>query len=162
MDTLTGLANRRELVRRMDEEMKRSARSGQAFSVLLIDVDHFKQINDQYGHETGDRVLQQMADRLYSQVRETDVAGRWGGEEFLVLLPFTDLQGAVRIGEKLCSTIADTPFKPDHRSMGLTITAGAAQYHEEEDSGAADLLRRADGALYDGKAAGRNRVVAES
>lgn len=161
LDTLTGLANRRELVRRLDEEMKRSARSGQPFAVLLIDVDHFKEINDRFGHEAGDQVLQQIADRLFEAVRETDVAGRWGGEEFLVLLPFTDLQGAGRIGEKLRTAIADEPFRHDHRGIALTITVGAAQYHEEEDTGGADLLRRADAALYSGKSGGRNRVTTE-
>ncbi|MFT3858806.1 MAG: diguanylate cyclase [Aquabacterium sp.] len=156
-DGLTGLYNRRAADDRMDEECARHQRYGQAFSLLLLDIDHFKRINDSFGHAVGDEALRHVAHCLTALCRDADFVARFGGEEFLVLLPQTHLEGAVQAGEKLRLAIAalDVP-QVGH----VTVSIGAAELSGGMPTSLRDLLKRADDALYEAKAGGRNRVVA--
>jgi diguanylate cyclase (GGDEF)-like protein len=153
-DSLTGLANRRKLESDMHVLISSARRHGQPFAVALVDVDHFKVVNDTFGHPAGDHVLRTIADRLSSTLRVEDVGGRWGGEEFLFLLPMTDMEGALVVGERLRSRVACEPVVlPSGLELDVRISVGVAAGTD------ADLLARADAALYRAKAAGRNLVT---
>lgn len=156
-DPLTGCFNRRELQRRLNEEIQRSNRSGIAFSCLCIDVDHFKAINDSYGHVIGDEVLRRLADTIGGRIRSTDCLCRSGGEEFTLLLSCSDRQAALSLAEQLRSSVASLQIPAENDSIAVTISIGVAAYRPTQDL-AESLLRRADLALYRAKAAGRNRV----
>lgn len=153
-DKLTELANRRHLEQRGETEVARAIRYHAPLSVLLIDLDHFKLINDREGHHMGDQVLVEVAKVIRNSVRVTDLPGRWGGEEFLVLIPNTPAEQAVTLAEKLRRTIAERRF-PCERTVSASI--GIADHQNTETL--EDMLRRADTALYKAKQAGRNRVV---
>jgi diguanylate cyclase (GGDEF)-like protein len=155
-DALTHLANRRALEERLTDEALRSKRSGRGFAVVLADIDRFKDVNDRFGHNAGDRVLRELAKRLHEGVRTIDLAGRWGGEEFLVVLPCTDLEGARELAEKLRRTAGATPVTVDEDEISLTLTLGVAVHQHGSFE---ETVRRADAALYRGKRAGRDRVV---
>ena len=155
-DALTGLANRREVEERLREEVLRSDRSRRELSLLMLDVDHFKQVNDRHGHETGDQVLQHLAAILRDSTRALDLVGRWGGEEFVVVLPETPPEGARVVAESIRQTLRRRPCRVGGAELPVTVTIGLAAYRGE---GSAELLRRADEALYAGKHAGRDRVV---
>lgn len=155
-DALTGLANRRRLDQMLDQEWRRSGRSEHALSLILVDVDHFKAVNDRFGHAVGDSVLVEFADLLRRGVRGTDLAGRWGGEEFMVICPDTLLQGAQALAQKLCDAIAAHGFATiGHK----TASFGVAALNPSEELPA--LVERLDAALYRSKNAGRNRVSVE-
>jgi diguanylate cyclase len=158
-DELTGLVNRRHMSALLEQERQRCVRSGRLFSVATIDIDHFKAVNDHYGHAVGDEVLRTFARQAPQALRGTDVLARWGGEEFVVLLPETALSAA-RIGvERLRGRIAATPMA--HLSGGpirVTVSAGLAEHIAGES--VAQTVERTDRALYDAKAQGRNRTVA--
>ncbi len=132
-------------------------------SILITDIDHFKSINDTYGHDAGDEVLREFADRLRSCIRGVDLACRFGGEEFVVVMPDTDLGIASRVAERIRRRIAGEPFQIDRgeRSIEVTISIGLAALHGAEDL-PATILKRADEALYRAKRSGRNRVVSEA
>jgi len=155
-DGLTGLCNRRTLERRLPEILDEARRSGQPAALLVIDIDHFKRVNDSEGHLAGDVALRAVATRLQSGLRAGQTVGRWGGEEFLVLAPDTDHPGGLELGERLRSVVGWEPVAiSEQKSIPITVSVGMA-------SGAADplqLLRQADDALYAAKAGGRNRVV---
>jgi len=153
-DSLTGLWNRRHFVDQLEFSRQRKRQHEVDYSLMILDADNFKQINDQFGHETGDKVLVMLATVLTQRVRGSDSVCRWGGEEFIVLLPQTGLENAQRLAESLRSTIAEQR-RPDLPPVSVSI--GVAQHHLEEST--ESLLRRADTALYQAKAAGRNRVV---
>lgn len=158
-DPLTLLPNRRYLMTQLAQEAARSARSGRTFSIVLLDIDHFKRINDLHGHDVGDRTLRGVAVLLAAHARNADVIGRWGGEEFLLLLPDQPLAAAAEVAERLREMVALHPFD----TVGdTTASFGVAEY-QVDGVGAGetvhDLLRRADRALYEAKALGRNRVV---
>jgi diguanylate cyclase (GGDEF)-like protein len=159
-DSLTGLANRRKLHSLLDAETARFQRHGQCFSVVLCDIDHFKQINDSYGHEVGDEVLRQVARALAAQVRRADTVCRWGGEEFVVLLPQTELMEAMQCAERLRRCIEVLHEQP---ALGLprrvTLSLGVA-VHPRHGDDQTSLFAAADKALYEAKHAGRNRVCA--
>jgi diguanylate cyclase (GGDEF)-like protein len=155
-DELTGAYNRRFLMETLARERSRSERLAVAFSVCLIDIDHFKSVNDSLGHGAGDAVLQHFAALAPRGLRGIDTFGRFGGEEFLIVMPGTDRQGAIAAGERVRAATAASTFGDLGRQ--LTITVGVATYAKGEDVTA--LLARADQALYQGKNAGRNRVVA--
>lgn len=153
-DPLTGISNRLRLDHVLEEELARSSRSGANFSVILLDLDHFKSVNDLHGHQTGDRVLVALAGKLQEGIRELDVVGRWGGEEFLVICRGTDLPGAVTLAEKLRGIIASHVFPVVGAKTG---SFGVASHHAAETIDA--LIARADSALYQAKLKGRNLVV---
>ncbi|NLV57578.1 MAG: GGDEF domain-containing protein [Clostridiales bacterium] len=157
-DSLTGLYNRRYLHERFEEMMKRYRRNGSIFSVIMCDIDMFKSINDQYGHECGDSVLIHVSDQLSANCRESDVIARWGGEEFLLLLPDTDREGAKVLAEKLRTVLAGKEYKWNHHNLEVTMTFGVAQYSGAEDI--QETIRKADMALLQGKNNGRNQIVA--
>jgi diguanylate cyclase (GGDEF)-like protein len=157
-DLLTDLANRRHLEQRLEEAASLIKRHGGDYAVLLLDVDNFKKINDGLGHHGGDVVLRAVAERLRTVVRREDLAGRWGGEEFLVLLPTTDLAGALALAERVRAAIAEDPVTvPGAEPWPVTVSVGAAAGLSDDVEG---LLSRADAALYAAKAGGRDRVVA--
>ena len=141
--------------------MKRAAAGNIPLSVIAVDIDHFKQVNDKYGHEAGDRVLQQFAERIQENVRPKDIVCRPGGEEFLVIMPETTGELAGRAAERIRRSIAADRFALDGNGndvIEVTVSAGVAAYQGEQDT-VADILRRADAALYRAKTSGRNRVT---
>jgi diguanylate cyclase (GGDEF)-like protein len=152
-DPLTQLANRRHALDCATMEIKKAQRQGTPLSFVLMDLDHFKSINDSYGHEKGDLVLQRVATVLNRLCRQTDVVSRFGGEEFLLILPDTDLSGAASNAEKIRTALEHAGSD----TVRMTASFGVAQWREVE-SAFKDTLRRADRALYEAKAAGRNRV----
>lgn len=156
-DPLTRAFNRRQLYRAMEDEVVRAERSGELFSLLLLDVDHFKAINDEYGHDIGDHVLKKLVEVLSGLIRRTDTLSRWGGEEFAILLPGARCSGASRVAEALRTGIEQTPFG---LARPVTISIGLAEYNPGNT--AANLIRDADLALYRAKQGGRNRVVTEA
>ncbi|MER3414941.1 MAG: diguanylate cyclase response regulator [Gemmataceae bacterium] len=160
-DELTGHFNRRYITARLEEEVARSARYGTPLSIVLADVDHFKRINDMFGHLVGDQALKAVANLFRSCQRDTDLIGRFGGEEFLLILTNTDLAGAEQFCNRLREQLARTPLPVGDRILHLTASFGIAQYGPDCPSLHA-LLRQADSNLYAAKAAGRNRVVAGS
>jgi len=159
-DYLTNLLNAREFYRLLDSEIERAERYGEIFSLLLIDADHFKEINDTYGHQSGDIVLRELAKCLRAQVRNVDIPARVGGEEFAVVLPSTRGEAALAIAERVRQAVADTQLKlggDDGEILRLTISVGLATYpHSAQD--ARELFHQADMALYNAKQGGRNRV----
>ena len=158
-DLLTGLVNRRHLDEHLAAQLVRSRRNGQAVSVLLLDVDHFKSINDTYGHQAGDTVLRELALRIGLELRAGDVAGRWGGEEFLLILPETDLPGSVLTGERIRRAMSAAPFDIGEMTIAVTLSGGCAT-SVAGSVVAEDLIRRADSGLYLAKSSGRNRINA--
>ena len=155
-DALTGLYNRRALTDYLDYLYAQFTRSHVGYAVLLLDVDYFKKVNDQYGHEVGDRVLKGVAQVLSSNIRESDFVARYGGEEFVVLLPTTTLEGAMVLAENLRQTVEQAPILDQH-PISISIGVSVVQV---TDSDAQTAMRRADQHLYQAKAQGRNRVVA--
>jgi len=155
-DVLTGLPNRRFLHAQLESEFERAVRYHRTFSVVMLDIDHFKAINDTFGHGVGDAILQEVAELLKAQARTLDTAGRWGGEEFLLLLPELPLENACEVAERLRTLIGAHTFA---HGEPLTVSLGVAEFAPQETLPA--LLARADRALYDAKTRGRNRVVSE-
>lgn len=153
-DTLTGLANRRHLEQFMLTAVKREERIGETFSLIMLDIDHFKRINDVYGHDVGDVVLCHTAQLMRNAVRETDLAARLGGEEFILVLAATDLQAAATCAERLRSQLV--AMRPASLHEDMSASFGVVQYHAGVDL--ASLLKQADTAMYIAKNAGRNRV----
>jgi len=154
-DQLTGLWNRRSFDQRLDETIAHLSRHSGIFSLLLIDIDHFKGVNDRYGHIVGDEVLRRFADALHERLRQNDVAARWGGEEFVVLADGACLENACQLAEQIREAIAATAFP---RLIEVTASIGVATYAAGDSSD--KVLNRADQALYEAKRNGRDRVVA--
>mgnify|MGYP003666427295 CR=1 FL=1 len=167
-DVLTGWHNRRYLQVRLKEELARASRDGSNLVCLMLDVDHFKNVNDTWGHAAGDAVLRELAHRIESQVRASDVAARYGGEEFVVLLPATGTADGVRLAERIRAAISDVPIElPNGESLGITASIGISgtspAKHEKDFKTLGDsLIARADVALYKAKSEGRDRVVVEA
>ncbi len=158
-DPLTGIWNRRVVYEHLDMEIERSRRYGTSLSILILDLDHFKQVNDTYGHQAGDAVLISFSQMLRRLTRRTDMVGRSGGEEFLVILPDTTLQGAVRTAEKIRRDFETTPTQYRDLIIQATVSIGCTQYNRGESF--EDFFGRVDRLLYRAKAAGRNQVVVE-
>lgn len=154
-DPLTGLLNRRAFSQAWEAEKARARRYGHPLSVIAIDIDHFKKVNDTYGHETGDKALQALAKLLLDSLRQTDLAARFGGEEFIVALPHVDCQGAMVVAERIRTAFSTVVF--DENAPSSTLSAGVCGTDREPNS--EELLRRSDDALYNAKRSGRNRVV---
>ena len=163
-DSLTGICNRRNFRLHCERELLRTSRTDEQFSLILFDLDHFKQVNDFYGHSTGDRVLCAVVEKLRNAVRNIDVVGRWGGEEFVALLPGANERTALIVAERLRSSVeslAIANFQPrdtPKRDIRITVSIGVATCIGAGDS-IDDLLQRADTAMYQAKADGRNRVI---
>ena len=158
-DSLTGLLSRRYIWARGQLELERARRFGHAVAVLMVDVDRFKQVNDVHGHPAGDEVLREIAARCAASIREVDLAGRYGGEEFLLILPETGLAEAKEAAERLRSRISGAPVATQRGKVAVTVSVGAASA-ENGASTLEALLEAADHALYTAKSTGRNRVVA--
>lgn len=157
IDGLTGLANRRRSEAALDEEIVRASRLGGELTLAILDIDHFKEVNDRYGHAAGDSVLKDLALVLNHSLREIDTAGRWGGEEFALILPGTDLAGGARLCERIRHTLADRRI-PIEDGMAITVTASFGVADFKHSGSRERLLASADEALYRAKRAGRNRV----
>ena len=166
-DVLTGWHNRRYFQVRLNEELARARRGQKHVVCLMLDADHFKQVNDTYGHAAGDAVLQELATRIHTEVRKSDVAARYGGEEFVVLMPNTDLDSGALLAERIRRAIFAEPFVlPDGTNHEVSVSIGIAGALPGVDDGdlktaAESLVARADVALYRAKAAGRNRVAVD-
>ncbi len=163
-DALTGLYNRKVFDRSLEEMAKVSNEDNRTFSLLMLDIDYFKDFNDKHGHQVGDEVLRIVGRELMNTVKGSDIVTRYGGEEFSVLLPNTNLTGAMTVAENLRRTIASKELKrrgTDENYGALTVSIGAAQFRAGSDS-ANSILKRADKALYTSKQKGRNRVTPES
>ena len=152
-DSLTRLMNRRRIFERLEEELTRAKRYNEPLSIAMVDIDHFKNVNDNYGHQTGDMVLKTIALQLSSKAREVDSVGRYGGEEFLIIMPKTDEIGALAYAERLRAGVEYMPL--ENLDFHVTISIGLASYSGET---LLELIDRADQKLYQAKAKGRNRV----
>lgn len=156
-DALTGLYNRRHLVERLEHEVHAIRRYGKVFSIIILDVDHFKNVNDTLGHQVGDLVLVGLAKRFSGVLREIDVFGRWGGEEFLCLLPSTGFDEAFACAERLCADLDAAHLVATHPDLHVTASFGVVSCTPEDNVDS--VMSRVDSALYAAKAAGRNRVL---
>lgn len=156
-DPLTGLANRRDILDRMQKEIGRAERFKRTFSLIMIDVDAFKQVNDKYGHAAGDEVLRKLASIINGLLRKTDVCSRWGGEEFLIFLVESKTDGAVVLAERIRKTIASLKLTHDKHRLHITVSLGVSEYRSGQT--ADNCIAEADKALYKAKQAGKNRVA---
>ncbi|WP_319523508.1 diguanylate cyclase [Breoghania sp.] len=157
-DSLTGIFNRKHVMDLFDMEFIRTQRYGIPFSVLIADLDHFKEVNDTYGHLAGDSVLRSIAKAMVESVRACDHVGRYGGEEFVVVLPNTEIDGAMEMAERIRQTIRRVTFNNDGEEFSMTISMGVAVC-QEDDKSVETILKRADDALYRAKADGRDQVI---
>ena len=158
-DSLTGLFNRRTFLKKIEDEAMRFKRSQKPFSLLFADIDFFKKINDTYGHAAGDDVLVSIGNLLNMEKREVDQVGRWGGEEFLLLLPETNIEGAVQHGNKIRELISSKPVICEGQEINLTMSFGVSEY--SGDNTIEKTIDQADQRLYLAKKSGRNKVVFE-
>lgn len=157
IDSLTGLQNRRAILRRLEEQIKYAKRYREEFSLVMLDIDHFKQVNDRYGHLVGDDVLERLGWIVRENIRGTDSAGRYGGEEFIVILARCPLSAAVNVAERIRQSVEAARMEDSRgRAFGITVSQGLAAYREGD--GAQSLIARADEAMYRAKENGRNRV----
>lgn len=156
-DPLTGLGNRRFLMEHIRDETGRANRKATPYSLAILDVDHFKHINDRFGHEAGDTALCQIAQAIQAALREYDLCGRWGGEEFLIMLPETPLEYALQVAERVRLSIQALNFAfMEQEGLRITASLGMALHHPGEAY--PETLKRADNALLEAKSAGRNRI----
>ena len=156
LDPLTGIYNRRYLDARLVEEVARSKRSGSSLSTVMIDIDHFKSVNDTFGHQIGDTVIRKTAELIMSTCRANDTVARYGGEEIIVLAPDTTNGDAVELAERIRSIIAQSPSLVENQPVAVTVSTGVASLEAGETG--PSLVQRADSALYRAKQQGRNRV----
>ena len=157
-DELTGLPNRRVFMQSLEREMERAYRYKHPFSVMFLDLDNFKHINDTLGHSAGDAALRQFVSALKSSLRDSDMPGRMGGEEFGIILPNTDLKNGALLAERLRQNVEKSTVLYQGKKITFTVSIGVAAY-SEEISNIDDLLRKVDEALYEAKAEGRNCIV---
>lgn len=157
-DPLTGLSNYRNFLDSLAREMERSQRSGQPTSLIMLDLDHFKQVNDTFGHEIGNLALSHVARLITQSLRKLDIPCRYGGEEFAVILPDTALPAGVQVAERLREVIETTPLPVDGQKLKITASLGISTYSMTQQKTAEELIRQADDHLYQAKQKGRNRV----
>ncbi len=156
-DYLTGILNRRAISRKLEEEQTTVTAAEESFCIILLDLDHFKEINDQYGHAVGDQALRHAVERLRNGIRDSDLLGRWGGEEFIIVAPRTSLAEAEGLAERLCRSLAGSRITSEGESVEITGSFGVTRYIQGE---ALDTcLKRTDDALYAAKRQGRNRII---
>ncbi|MCY1533436.1 diguanylate cyclase (GGDEF) domain protein [compost metagenome] len=156
-DPLTGLANRRLLIERLKEEVSRTQRQERPFVLAMIDVDHFKAVNDTWGHDIGDRMLEEIAHVLQAEVRSYDLCGRWGGEEFLILLPDTRLTAASQVLERVRDGLRALAVRVNTETLSISASFGVAEHLPGESY--SQTLNRADAALLQAKRSGRDRCI---
>lgn len=159
MDGLTGVHNKRYFLELMERELASSVRQQTPLSLIMVDIDHFKKINDTHGHLAGDAALKEMCRRLAPRVRATDLLARYGGEEFAVVLPATNREGALKYAEVLRALVESQPFAYDQIWIPATISLGVATVDPQAPGSVTDLIARADANLYEAKRSGRNRAV---
>jgi diguanylate cyclase (GGDEF)-like protein len=157
LDPLTNVLNRAGLMAALRRRQAEFLRYGTGYSIVLIDVDHFKQVNDRFGHAAGDQVLRRVAEIIKASVRDVDTVGRYGGEEFIALLPSTALDSAQATAERIRIAIAQVPIRVARAQLHVTVSAGVAQV--ERTIGVEELIANADSAMYEAKRRGRNRVT---
>lgn len=160
LDPLTGVYNRRFGMARLSEEFSRVVRTSGPLGVMIFDIDHFKKVNDTYGHLAGDRVLIQVAKTARAALREGDILMRYGGEEFLIILPAASKENSRAVGERLRRMVEETSVTDGEQVIRVTISIGVTSYPELDAAGEQDLVKRADESLYSAKETGRNRVIA--
>ncbi len=161
LDSLTGLYNRRVILHRLNERIKYTRRYGDELSLIMLDIDHFKKVNDQYGHLIGDGVLEEIAVSVQRSIRDTDVVGRYGGEEFIIILLKTGLSSALDVAERVRKAIEAAEMKDSEGNVfSVTVSEGVSSYKPAEDE--RSLISRVDDALYRAKENGRNRVEASA
>ena len=158
-DNLTGTLGRTMLVDKIEAEQYRTGRAIPSYSIIMFDVDHFKKVNDNYGHAAGDEVLKHITSLFNAHIRKIDMIGRWGGEEFIILLPITELPGAVVLAEKLRILLEATPAVWKQYKIAITASFGVTQGCVSDTNGAG-TIERADAEMYRAKSSGRNRVCA--
>jgi diguanylate cyclase len=160
-DVLTFLPNRRKIIVELQEEVIRSNRYGTPLSISILDIDHFKKVNDTYGHTTGDETLRSVAARLRDHIRHPDIIGRYGGEEFLIVLPNSEVKAAADQASRLCQQVRTMQIEANNHVLSVTISIGIAQFRVGQENWEG-FLHRADEALYKAKGSGRDQwVVAE-
>jgi diguanylate cyclase (GGDEF)-like protein len=157
-DALTGCYNRRALFERLEREVERVKRYDQGLALLLVDLDKFKDVNDARGHLAGDSVLRQVGDMLRREARSVDIVARFGGDEFVLVLPETTQEGAVIFAERLRKRIGDHDFAETGAALYVTVSAGVAAMSGSQSETAEGLIARADAAMYEAKGGGRNQV----
>jgi len=157
-DQLTGLGNYRRFHIEMEQEMERTQRSGQPTSLIMLDIDFFKKVNDQWGHDVGNQALVHIAGLMRQTVRRLDIPCRYGGEEFAIILPNTPLAAAIPVAERLRAVIEETPLQLEQQALSLTASLGLGAYLLGEEIGIEELVQRADHYLYQAKQEGRNQV----
>ncbi|NQY86423.1 MAG: diguanylate cyclase [Colwellia sp.] len=159
-DALTGILNRRAIMAALPKEFKRIERQEQVLCIGMCDIDHFKQVNDSYGHLIGDEVLKEVTQRMKDALRDHDLLGRYGGEEFLVITPVDNTKSAIIAYQRICQAVSAQPIEIDELSISITVSCGVTSYSPKNDQqDITKLIARADDALYQAKDAGRNRVV---
>jgi len=158
-DHLTGIFNRMYLMEALKREFSASRRHGHPLSCAIMDIDKFKNFNDAHGHLTGDLVLRETATMIQSQLREQDVFGRYGGEEFLLILSGTSVSSAAKVAEKIRETVEKAVFDPNGKKLSVTLSFGVADIETDFPGSMDEMIQNADSALYQAKAAGRNRVM---
>jgi diguanylate cyclase (GGDEF)-like protein len=157
-DTLTNLYNRRYFDERLGLVAQKSFYGGTALSLVMIDIDHFKRVNDTFGHVEGDKVLREISGLLKASVRKKDTVARYGGEEFILILPEAGLEESSMIAERIRRLVEETPFEVSHARINITISLGISNFPSHRARSKEDLVKMADQALYDAKRGGRNRV----
>ncbi len=160
LDPLTGVANRRSVIAALDRDVARAVRTRESIAVMMVDIDHFKRVNDQYGHPVGDQVLCHVVNVLRQRVRSQDLVSRYGGEEFLVVLPDTDALGAHQLARQLCEAVAGARYRHEGTDISVTVSIGVFGGRLEPGDNWDMLIAAADRALYRAKELGRNRVEA--
>jgi diguanylate cyclase (GGDEF)-like protein len=162
VDVLTGLFNRRYFMESLEREVDRSRRYKTPLTFIMMDIDFFKKLNDNHGHQAGDDVLKSVGATIKESVRTSDIPGRYGGEEFCVILPETDLDGAILLADRLNEAIRNTPIETVAGTLGCTVSVGVSCFSCLEEPTGAELIHVADTALYEAKESGRDRVVSGS
>lgn len=157
-DSLTGLSNYRFFLQALSQELERTQRSGQPTTLIMLDIDHFKKVNDTWGHENGNKALRHVADLIGQTVRRLDIPCRYGGEEFAVILPDTNLQASAQVAERIRSSIDASPLDIDNQPLHITVSIGIATYQVNSAMTSNQLIEHADKFLYQAKQEGRNRI----